>query len=399
MKKIAFITLGRLPVPATRGGAVENLLQLLLDENEHAHAFDATVFSVSEPKAVEESRKYRFSKFVFIPATGKIWRALRILRSALNRFVLPFYIGNQFAASVIRELKRRGNDFDALVLEGVPEYSIPLRRAFPKSLIISRLHNRYIFNGCSREKAIVEATDVFLGVSEYICRETRTARGVAPENVYCCYNGIDTGRFSRKISAEERDALRERLGFAPTDFVFVFSGRLVKEKGVGELIEAFSAAEKTLRNAKLLILGGKAFAGTAADWERPRSRNVVFSGYIPYAEMPLMLQCADAAVLPSIWEEPFAPTFAEALCAGLPAIVTDSGGMVEIAENSGATIVPRGENFVPRLAEAMCALAGTPPTERERLSAQAAARGAYFSKERCFDRFCEILEKIPLLNR
>lgn len=68
--------------------------------------------------------------------------------------------------------------------------------------------------------------------------------------------------------------------------------------------------------------------------------------------------------------------------------------MVEAAENSGATIVPRGENLPHRLAKAMIAIAKTPEPERRKLSERARARGAFFSKERYFNRFCNLLNTV-----
>ena len=52
--KVAFLTNGTSPVPATKGGAVENLIEDLLDENEKRHGFDFTVFSLYEEKARQQ---------------------------------------------------------------------------------------------------------------------------------------------------------------------------------------------------------------------------------------------------------------------------------------------------------------------------------------------------------
>lgn len=64
--KIAFLTNGTSPVPATKGGAVENLIEDLLDENEKRHSFDFSVFSLYEEKATEQSKEYKNSNFYFV---------------------------------------------------------------------------------------------------------------------------------------------------------------------------------------------------------------------------------------------------------------------------------------------------------------------------------------------
>ena len=63
--KIAFLTVGTSPVPATKGGAVENLIEDLLDENENKHCFDFSVLSLYEDKAWKQAKKYKYSDFYF----------------------------------------------------------------------------------------------------------------------------------------------------------------------------------------------------------------------------------------------------------------------------------------------------------------------------------------------
>lgn len=58
-------------------------------------------------------------------------------------------------------------------------------------------------------------------------------------------NGIDTNHFSNsQIADETRQNLRETLNLQPEDFVFLFVGRLVRDKGINELVSAFTALEK-----------------------------------------------------------------------------------------------------------------------------------------------------------
>jgi glycosyltransferase involved in cell wall biosynthesis len=53
-------------------------------------------------------------------------------------------------------------------------------------------------------------------------------------------NGIDLDHFNpKKIAAEEQIALKKKLGIAPDDFVFIFLGRVVRDKGINELVSAF----------------------------------------------------------------------------------------------------------------------------------------------------------------
>ena len=64
-KKIAVVTSGFLPVPATKGGAVENLIFNLIKENEKNEKFEFVVFSIYDKSAQVESINYKKTKFYF----------------------------------------------------------------------------------------------------------------------------------------------------------------------------------------------------------------------------------------------------------------------------------------------------------------------------------------------
>ena len=64
--KLAIITSGFLPVPATKGGSVENLIENFLKMNEECKDQEITVFSVYDQQAIEEAKKLKNTHVVFI---------------------------------------------------------------------------------------------------------------------------------------------------------------------------------------------------------------------------------------------------------------------------------------------------------------------------------------------
>ncbi len=68
-------------------------------------------------------------------------------------------------------------------------------------------------------------------------------------------NGVDTEFFKDTFSIAQKDKLREELNIKKDDFVFIFIGRVVKDKGINELVEAFSILKKSHKSLKLLIVG------------------------------------------------------------------------------------------------------------------------------------------------
>ena len=70
---IAIITSGYLPLPPVKGGAVENLVQLLADENEQKNKLDLTIFSIYDKNAKDESVNYKNTHYVFIKIPVKLY--------------------------------------------------------------------------------------------------------------------------------------------------------------------------------------------------------------------------------------------------------------------------------------------------------------------------------------
>ena len=66
MKKICFITQCSLPIPTVKGGAVETLVEYLLDENEIDKNFEFTVYSIADKEADKISKKYKYTTIKYI---------------------------------------------------------------------------------------------------------------------------------------------------------------------------------------------------------------------------------------------------------------------------------------------------------------------------------------------
>ncbi|WP_286397804.1 glycosyltransferase family 4 protein [Myroides odoratimimus] len=70
-------------------------------------------------------------------------------------------------------------------------------------------------------------------------------------------NGIDCSVFDPiTVNDEVRNGIRTELGILEDDFVFIFVGRLVRDKGVNELVKAFDNICKDYPKAHLLLVGG-----------------------------------------------------------------------------------------------------------------------------------------------
>lgn len=155
-----------------------------------------------------------------------------------------------------------------------------------------------------------------------------TASGVDSENQF------NPNNYSR----EEIANLRLQLGLSSNDFVIGFCGRLVKDKGIVELVGAFNILKHNNqgKSLKLLILGRRESWDSIPDHVADSlvsSSDIIFSGYIPHDEIHKYYLQMNVFVLPS-YREGFPTVVLEASSLGIPVIVSKATGCVDsIIEN------------------------------------------------------------------
>lgn len=155
-------------------------------------------------------------------------------------------------------------------------------------------------------------------------------------------NGLDTSYFSPNVALRAQQ--RERLGFSDEDFVFIFIGRIVKDKGMNELAWAMRQLVSNHPHARLLLVGPfeselDPLEGDNEQFFREHS-SVAYVGY--QADVRPFLAAADALVFPS-YREGFPNVVLQAGAMGLPSIVTDINGCNEVITDgvNGRIIQPR----------------------------------------------------------
>jgi len=160
-------------------------------------------------------------------------------------------------------------------------------------------------------------------------------------------NGIDTNHFMiEQISISEREQLRAALKINSHDFVFIFVGRLVGDKGINELIQALTKvqAEGNKTKPKLLLVGpletdlDPLLPNTIKEIENNSA--ILNVGY--HDDVQPYFAIADALVFPS-YREGFPNVVLQAGAMELPAIVSDINGCNEIIINgeNGLIIPPK----------------------------------------------------------
>ncbi len=188
--------------------------------------------------------------------------------------------------------------------------------------------------------------------------EYLTHLGIAPQRIFTAPNAVDTTLFSNLAETARRNESQVRSRYHLPSRYFLYVGRLVKDKGVFDLIEAYAQLEGEIRSNVGLV-----FAGTGSDSRKLVERAgrispgvIQFSGFVHREELPKIYAFADALIFPT-HSDPWGLVVNEAMACDVPVILTNVAGcasdLVQDGEN-GFVIPPHD---VAQLARAMARLA------------------------------------------
>jgi glycosyltransferase involved in cell wall biosynthesis len=145
-------------------------------------------------------------------------------------------------------------------------------------------------------------------------------------------NGIDIQHFNPDLfSKTENQLLKASLKISADDFVFIFVGRLVGDKGINELIVAFKKLSSEIKNVKLLLVGSfeELFDPLLPETKKEILTNdtIRFVGF--QKDVRPYFAISDSLVFPS-YREGFPNVVMQAGAMGLPIVATNINGCNEI---------------------------------------------------------------------
>ncbi len=173
------------------------------------------------------------------------------------------------------------------------------------------------FHGPPNQKMIsaVKEIDAVLPVSDSIC-QTFLEHGV--NNVYCIPCAVDRTQF-KKMKIDDSERPINIFGH-----IILFVGRLMPIKNIENLIKAFRIVSASDPSARLVIVGdgpSKKYLVSLAERLDLREK-VLFTGVIPYDDLPRLYNIADVFVLPSLYES-FSLVALEAAACGVPIVISE----------------------------------------------------------------------------
>jgi len=189
------------------------------------------------------------------------------------------------------------------------------------------LHNRMQNEINEIEKNLALEAQRIICCSSYMKDEICSLFGPFADEVTVIPNGVDSALFTRLTS-------KPKFKIKRNDKVVFFIGRLVPEKGIWQLVQAFPQVLYKIPDAKLII-GGKGPMKSTLDkaaQELGINNNIIYTGFIKEGTRNYLYNRAQVAVFPSLYE-PFGIVALEAMATNTPVIVSDVGGLSEIVQN------------------------------------------------------------------
>lgn len=202
-------------------------------------------------------------------------------------------------------------------------------------------------------------------------------------------NGVDLGPFQNPGQPVDR----AELGFASSDIVLLFVGRLGPEKNLDFLLRSFTGAIQAYDHLRLVLIGGGPERENLEDWvSRTGNQHAVrFLGPISYDQMPRYMAMADVFVTASVTEvHPL--TVIEAMAAGLPVVGINSPGIGDtVKDGETGFLVPQEEIA---MFTAMMIRMAVDNNKRQRMGQQARLEAQNYAIDRTSRMMLERYERV-----
>lgn len=401
MHKIAMVTPGNLPVPAINGGAVEVLITDLIEANEIDEKYKIDLYTI-QTEGLEEYQ-YKYTNIIQVNY-NKLERFVdygldKIFRT-INRNMSYRLIDYKIAGKIVKE-------YDLIIIQNTMSLYKAVYNTHKKQKYVYHMHNDVdMYRNYKYCNFVGKTCERVIAISEYI-KERFESNAKVYGKTEILYNCVDFQKFSCKDI--DVGKLKSEWNISSDDVVFFFSGRINKDKGVTELLEAFKMLSQKYSNVKLIIIGSAVFGSKRKNqYEEQVNRlaadmknKVVFTGYVESERIPSIYQIADVAVVPSMWEEPFGVVALEIMAMKKPIIVTRSGGLTEVVDSESAKIVDKSEKVVENLFHAMeefyCM--GEKRVEAGKKSYKYIKSIPAFDRENYYNNFCNIIDDVLRENQ
>ncbi|MCD7836912.1 MAG: glycosyltransferase family 4 protein [Lachnospiraceae bacterium] len=396
MKKICIIIPYNYPVPPILGGAVETLVQFLVEENEKTPFFEFTVLATYDKKLTDIKISYEHTRFIYYKRykyLDAVWEFIyRAIKKVFHVYI-PF--SARFVA-ILKHLKKNAGEYDYVLFESGLTYMLPLvAKVYPKEKILNHIH----WPGDGNER-IDNSFAYLISVSQFCANKWKSATNRQDDAIFILKNCCNDEAFNKKLDKEGADKLRKELNIGYNDHVVTFVGRIIPGKGIKELLLAL---QRTKTDNIVLIVIGKANFGLnkTTSFENEIIRliesskvRVIKRGFVPNSELYKYYNISELAITPSIMEDPAPVANIEVMTSGTPVITTNRGGIREYVGDV-ALVIDIDDNFVNKLACAIDELLVDSERRTEMIQRGLQTAGNY-TRKHYLESFVSIIESIEI---
>ena len=199
-------------------------------------------------------------------------------------------------------------------------------------------------------------------------------------------NGIDTRHFNPDVAPIEQ--------FNDGKINILFVGRMEKRKGVNYLLDAYKLVKKEVPNSRLIIVGPG--IRLRHKYEKQVMRNglkdVIFTGYTSYDDLPRYYKTASIVCAPAIGWESFGIVLLEAMAVGKPLVASNIKGYASVITHGedGLLVPPKNSK---KLAEILLSLINDKPLQ-QKLEANGRAKALEYDWEKVTQKLIDYYLKV-----
>ena len=210
-----------------------------------------------------------------------------------------------------------------------------------RNIYLKRLVRKFSRRFLRKAECVITPSNKTAKYLKYKCN-------VKNKPIYVIPTGIDIKPFNRNnFSLDEKNRLKESLGIKSEEKVILFLGRVATEKSIDVLMNVMPSIFNEYQNCKFLIVGD---GPSKKDLEEQAKQlhiqeKVIFTGKVPYSEVPKYYNLGDIFVNASLTETQ-GLTFIEAMAAGLPVVAKYAPNLSEYIKNGkNGILVKKNADF------------------------------------------------------
>lgn len=241
-------------------------------------------------------------------------------------------------------------------------------------------------------KFSIENSEHIITISQSSKRDIIKNYKINKDKITVAYPGFNEGLFKPIKDIEKINQVKQKYGI-DGDYI-IYTGTIQPRKNLIRLIDAF----QKITNLKLVVVGKTKGEGKEG-WmfedilERPKKlgieEKIIFTGFAPTEDLPLLVNGAMAFVLPSLYEG-FGIPVVEAMACGTPVIVSNVSSLPEIVGKAGLLIDPKS---IDQIEQAIRTISADKKL-RAKLSKLSLEQSQKFSWKKCTKEVIKVLENV-----